>query len=185
MAYNLQTSIPISFQCGEDLSNNQFLFVRLGTDGLLHSCDQTSYALGILNNAPSPEVQGQYAGTVDLVGVSRLAVHGVYPVGTWLTPGVISDATGIGMSLADALSVNGQNNNNYIRAWSLQASTARYDVVAVQLLDLQGPASGSAGATGLQGSTGVQGLSITGSTGVQGLIGATGVQGTQGVTGVA
>jgi Collagen triple helix repeat (20 copies). len=189
MAYNLHTAIPVSFQPGEDLSNNQFQFVRLGTDGLLYHSDMTSYALGVLTDTPSSEAQGQYAGTVDIVGVTRLAVYGAYPIGTWLQP----DATGYGMSIADA-SAAGVYNNNYIRAWSLQAANNQYDVVSVQLLDLQGPASGSVGSQGPQGSQGVTGVQgqgstgLTGYTGVQGLQGNTGVQGRtgiQGTTGVA
>ena len=136
MAYNLQTSIPISFQTGEDLSNNQFQFVHLGPDGLLYGADATTYPLGVLTNQPSSAAQGQYAGTVDVVGVTRLAVYGVYPVGTWLVPGIDSTNKGLGMSLADASSTNGGvANNKYIRARVLQASTASYDVIAVQLVD--------------------------------------------------
>ena len=141
MAYNLQTSIPISFQTGEDLSNNQFMFVRLGSDGLLYHADSTTYALGVLTNQPSAAAQGQYAGTVDVVGVTRLCVDQAYPIGTWLVPGTDGTFTGIGMSVADASVVNSPA--SFIRARALQASTASYDIIAVKLVDSNPGADGT------------------------------------------
>ena len=135
MAYNLQTSIPISFQTGDDLSNSQFMFVRLGTDGLLYAADTTTSALGILTNQPSAAAQGQYAGTVDIVGVTRLCVQQAYPIGTWLVPGVDGTYRGIGMSVADASVLACYNPASFIRARALQASTASYDIIAVRLID--------------------------------------------------
>jgi hypothetical protein len=136
MAFNAQTSISLSYQPGTDLSQNQFQFVRLGSDNYLYPADSTTYPLGILANQPSAGAQGQFSGTVDMVGVSRLCVYGVYPVGTWLMAGSDGTTKGLGMSYTDASTTNsGTANNCYIRARALQSSTAAYDVISVQLVD--------------------------------------------------
>jgi len=150
MAYNLQTSISISQQTGEDLSNNQFQFVRLGTDSLLYAADATTYPLGVLTNQPSVGAQGQYAGTVDVVGVTRIAVYNAYPIGTWIVPGCDGTNKGLGMSMSDSSSVSsGVGNTKYIRGRLLQASTAAYDVVAMQLVDVNPGADTTTSPAGL------------------------------------
>lgn len=129
MAYNSQTSIPLSFQTGEDLSRDQYTFVKLNSSGLVVGSDKTSFSLGVLTNQPSSAIQGQYAATVDVVGVTKIVVGGVYPVGTFLVPGAMDGTKMLGMSVADASS-----NCKYIRAMTLQASTAYYDVVSCLLI---------------------------------------------------
>jgi len=130
MAYTSQTSLSMSWQAGADLSNNQFTFVSMDSTSQIQPCAKTSQALGVLANQPSAGVQGQYAATVDLAGVTRICVAGVYPVGTVLVPGTDGSIVGLGYSVADATS-----NFKYARAITLQASTAAYDVVAARLID--------------------------------------------------
>ena len=130
MSYNVQTGIALSFQTGADLSQAQGLFVKIGTDSLLTAADKTDYALGVLVNQPSVGVKGQYAGTVAILGVAPVCVGGVYPIGTFIVPGVLDSTHGIGLSVADATA-----NARYVRAVTLQASTAAYDVVSCRLID--------------------------------------------------
>ena len=203
MAYNQEQARTYSAQCGEDLSNNQYQFVKISTGELLYSCDDNQFALGILTDVPSLNAQGQYCGTVAVEGITRLAVGARYPIGTFLCPHTDGTANGYGYSVADAGS-----SEQYIRAFTLQASDAAYDVVAVKLIDphpdvysrgatgIQGPV-GLTGNTGIQGltglalgGTGIQGVTgfygqtgILGQTGIQGLVGNTGIQGLTGLYG--
>lgn len=130
MGYNGQSNVSMSWQTAEDLSANQFTFVTLDTTAQLKASRPTDFATGILSNAPSVGADSQYAGTVELVGVTRLAVGGVYAIGTVMVPGTDGTINGLGYSVADATS-----NYKYARAKLLEASTAAYDVVAVQLID--------------------------------------------------
>lgn len=134
MAYTTPTNIALSFPTAADLSNNQFQFVALNSSGALIACDQTTKSLGVLTNVPSPTAGGQYAGTVDLVGVTRIAVYSTYASGTVIVPGVDGTNVGVGMSAADA-----STTYNYARAMTLQTATKAYDVVPCLLL---GPQAG-------------------------------------------
>jgi len=130
MGYTSQTSISESWQAGEDLSANQFTFVTLDSTARVQASRITDVPTGVLTNVPSASAGGQYAATVDLVGVTRICVGGVYPIGTVLVPDTDGTIEGIGYSVADATS-----NYKYARAKTLQASTAAYDVVAAMLID--------------------------------------------------
>lgn len=207
MAYNQHQERTYTAQCGADLSQNQFQFVKIGTGELLLPCAVNETALGILTDVPSLNAQGQYCGTIAVDGITRLAVAAAYPIGTFIVPGT----DGFGYSVADAGS-----SEQYIRAYTLQASLNAYDVVPVKLIDphpdvysrgatgLMGP-SGSTGILGLQGVTGLYiqgvtgfygqtgimgltGLYIQGNTGIMGLtglaLGATGIQGETGIAGM-
>jgi hypothetical protein len=129
MAYNLSDTRTISFQTNSDLSESQFCFVVLDSTSRVGIATASTHALGILENAPSATAGGQYAATVSIDGVTRCAVGGAYPIGTWLVPGVSADGTGYGFSVADATS-----NYKYVRAVTLQTSTAAGDIVAVRLV---------------------------------------------------
>ena len=144
MAYNGQTSVTLSYQTAEDLSTAQFGFVKQDSTGRLVACDSTHYALGILENSPSPMVTdlagnvvpGQYAGTVAVEGVTRVCVGAAYAVGTWIVPGIVDGTTGIGLSLQDSTG-SAASSCGFIRALLLEASTAPYDVVACLLVPCQ------------------------------------------------
>jgi hypothetical protein len=138
MAYSTPTNISLSFPTNADLSNNQFQFVVLDQAGAVGPCDATHKPLGVLSNVPSSGALGQYAATVDLVGVTRIAVKGVYAAGSILCPGVDGTNVGVGMTAADA-SVVGGPSFNYARAMTLEASTKAYDIVSALLL---GPQAG-------------------------------------------
>ena len=138
MAYTTPTNISLSFPTNADLSNNQFQFVVLDQAGAVGPCDATHKPLGVLTNVPSAGALGQYAATVDLVGVTRIAVKDVYAAGTILCPGVDGTVVGLGMTAADA-SANGGASYAYARAMTLQASTKAYDIVPCLLL---GPLAG-------------------------------------------
>jgi hypothetical protein len=178
MAFNTQNFFSTSYQCGEDLSQCQFQFVNLGSNAQLYGGDKTSLALGILSDVPSIGPLGQFSGTVVTNGTTRICVGGVYPVGTYLVPYTDGVTKGIGYSPADAGAAL-----DFIRARTLQASTAAGDIVACELM--YNPFGDVAGMTGAQGITGVRG--ITGAmaiTGIQGLQGITGALGLQGITGL-
>lgn len=199
MGYNQHQERTYSAQCGADLSTNQFQFVKISTGEVLLPCAVNETALGILTDVPSLNAQGQYCGTVAIDGITRLAVAAAYPIGTYICPGT----DGFGYSVADAGS-----SEQYVRAYTLQASGAAYDVVPVKLLDprpdmasrgatglmgptgqtgilgIQGLTGLALGATGIAGMTGIQGnTGITGLTGIQGLVGDTGIQGYTGIDG--
>lgn len=139
MAYTTPTNISLSFPTNADLSNNQFQFVKIDQAGAIGPCDATSKPLGVLTNVPSPTAGGQYAGTVDLVGVTRIAVFGVYAAGSVLVAGQDGTNFGVGMTVADASSANPGTSYNYARAMTLQPSLKTYDVVPCLLL---GPQAG-------------------------------------------
>lgn len=139
MAYSTPTNISLSFQTNADLSNNQFFFVSMDQAGRIGTCDATTKALGVLTNVPSATAQGQYAGTVDLVGVTRVAVYGIYPANTILVPGVDGTNIGVGMTPVDASVVATGPSYNWARAITLQPSLKTYDVVPALLL---GPLAG-------------------------------------------
>jgi len=191
MAYQAQTSIDLSYQAGEDLSSNQWQFVyKNPVSNLVRACPTNQIPLGILSNVPTATIQGQYAATVAVVGVTRLCVGAAYPIDTYLVPGTDGTTLGLGYSVADAGS-----SSTYIRARMLEASSNAYDIVSVLLCDagfgtmgatgLPGPASGGAtGVQGLAGATGVGAQGQQGVTGLNGLNGVTGLNGLQGVTGI-
>jgi hypothetical protein len=181
MAYNTTSNFATSQQCGEDLSQNQFCFVKLGSDELLYAATNTDHALGILTDIPTAGALGQFSGTVAVSGLTRVAVGGVYPVGTFVVPYTDGTTAGLAYSVADAGS-----SNDVIRARLLQPSTAAGDIVACELLynpfgDVTGGVQGITGVQGIRGTTGVQGLT---GVGYQGLTGVRGLTGVQGITGL-
>lgn len=176
MAYDSQTSLNVAYQAGENLSNNQWQFVRRKVDGLIYSCDDKVSPLGILVNQPSPTSQGQYAATVAMVGVTRLAVGAAYPIDTYLVPHTDGTTKGLGYSVADSSS-----SAEFIRARMLEPSNGAYEVVSVLLVD---GALGLEGITGIVGPAGPAGATGMGAMGSQGVTGIHGIQGPQGVTGM-
>ena len=163
MAFNSTNTFTTSYQCGEDLSNNQFQFVTLGSDSQVYASRNTDMAAGVLIDIPSVGPDGQYAAAVATAGTARIAVIGAYPIGTFLVPYFDGTTYGLGASVSYAGS-----SDQYIRARTLQASTAAYDIVACELL--YNPFGDSAGAQGITGVQGIQG--ITGAPGVTGPNGA-------------
>jgi hypothetical protein len=160
MSFNTQNNFTISSQCGEDLSLNQFQFVTLAYDNTIYAARNTDIANGVLTDVPSLGPLGQYSGTVVTEGITRICVLNAYPIGTFLVPYFDGTTYGVGASVADAGS-----QDQYIRARTLQASTAAYDVVACELLyNPYGDAAGAQGLTGLTGLTGSKG--ITGANGI-------------------
>jgi len=143
MAYQLRT---ISFQTTDDLSGNQFQFVKLGTDGYIHPAGATDQALGILENQPSAPTNnvsgvtgpGQYACTVSVDGITRIAVDGAYPIGTAVVPN--SDGQGVASAVISSYA--------YTRAILMQQSYTGGDIVACRLV---GPYPIVAGETGFPG----------------------------------
>jgi hypothetical protein len=129
MSFNTQNNFSISSQCGEDLSLNQFQFVTLAYDNTIYAARNTDIANGVLTDVPSLGPLGQYSGTVVTEGITRICVLNAYPIGTFLVPYFDGTTYGVGASVADAGS-----QDQYIRARTLQASTAAYDVVACELL---------------------------------------------------
>lgn len=134
MAYSLSGNISASFPTGHDLSNSQYFFVAMDQTGSVGNCPAGTKAIGVLANQPSVGAAGQYAATVDLVGVTRICVAQVYAAGQVLVPGTDGTYVGIGMSAADASSTY-----NYARAITLVPSTKSLDIVPCLLL---GPQAG-------------------------------------------
>ena len=177
MAYQTTNSFTTSSQCGEDLSANQFQFVTLGSDGQIYAARNTDMSMGVLTDVPSIGPDGQYSATVATAGTTRICVINAYPIGTYLVPYYDGTTYGVGASVSDASS-----EDRYIRARTLQASSAAYEIVACELLyNPYGDAAGAQGLTGLNGVTGAPG--VTGSNGIQGITGLNGVTGAPGVTG--
>lgn len=131
MAWNLK-EYAFSAPTAEDLSANQYQFVRLNSSGKVIACDQTHYPDGILLNQPSTGTAAagsQYQASICYEGMTRLCVGGAYAVDTFLAPGVDGTNVGLGMTVTD-----GTSNRKFIRAQMKQASHAAYDIVTVQLL---------------------------------------------------
>ncbi len=187
MAFNISErtiALPIS----TDVSESQYLFVKIDANGAIQPCPKDNYALGILCNAPSPGVtigySSQIQASVVVDGCTRLTVDAAYDAGTFLCPATTSDFTGCGASVANASS-----SNQYIRAYTLQPSKAAGDIVNVKLIDPcpgTGGAQGASGYSGTPGAVGTSGYSGVGTSGYSGIgtSGYSGIEGQSGYSGV-
>ena len=131
MAWNLSQK-SFTAPSAVDLSQSQFCFVSLNSSGDASYCGNTTIPRGILLNQPSTgtfATNSQYQPSICYAGVTRLAVGGAYPIGTYFVPGTLDGTYGYGFAVADASSTQA-----CIRAWSTQASTAAYDIVTVQMI---------------------------------------------------
>ena len=146
MAYNLSDTRTISAQTSDDLSGNQFQFVKLGTDNLIHAAASGNQALGILENIPSAPTNnisgvtgpGQYACTVSVDGVTRIVVDGAYSIGQAITPG----SGGVGTAPTSDATMAAT------RAILMQQSYTGLDIVSCRLV---GPYPVGSGVTGYPG----------------------------------
>lgn len=76
------TVLDLPFEAGEDLSNDQYRFVVLGSDGKVRRPDSaTEIPLGILQNAPDASGKGA---TVRVEGTSKLQVNAAVDEGDYL-----------------------------------------------------------------------------------------------------
>lgn len=76
------TVLDLPFEAAEDLSNDQFRFVVLGSDGKVRRPDSaTEIPLGILQNAPDAAGKGA---TVRVEGTSKLQVNAAVDEGDYL-----------------------------------------------------------------------------------------------------
>lgn len=122
MAYQLNYQAN-SFRSSADLSTSGPVFVKLDSTGRVGlPGDATSMVEGILENQPLESM----VASVSYLGITKLTVDGVYPIGTFLQ----SDASGLGTQAFD-----GTNVSKYARAVQLQDSSASGDIVAVRLID--------------------------------------------------
>ncbi|MBN2188375.1 MAG: hypothetical protein JW699_02890 [Chitinispirillaceae bacterium] len=117
--------LDLSFPAGEDLTNDQYRFVVLASDGTVRRPDSaTEGCLGILQNAPA---SGE-AAAVRIHGVSKLQANDALGIGTFVCTeyvgaadaGKAADATG---SLA------------YARAVVIEASAAEDDLCSALLVN--------------------------------------------------
>lgn len=94
MAFEIR-GLDIAFDAGEDLSDAQYKFIALNSDGEATLSNATDYPIGILQNDP----ESGEAASVRVEGFSKLAmgstgINGVtgVAIGTWVS----SDANALG-----------------------------------------------------------------------------------------
>jgi hypothetical protein len=111
---------------GEDLSNDQYRFVILASDGTVRRPDsETEVAYGILQNAP---VAGEPA-NIMLIGVSKLHANAALGIGAFVMPEYVSATdAGKGKTSAGAPA--------YSRAVVTEASGAEDDLCSVFLTSI-------------------------------------------------
>jgi hypothetical protein len=142
MSFNL-VEYTLSFPANQDLNGYQYHFVTQDGTGVRAPSSKNEFTLGVLTNQPSTAIAGSTVTgiapygpippAVCIQGVTRLAMAGAYAAGSFIVPfysGTAAD-NGLGTTV-----INGDQTSNtkYIRAKTLQASTAKYDVVAVQMI---------------------------------------------------
>ena len=115
--------LDLSFPAAEDLTNDLYRFVVLGSTGVRRPDSETEIALGILQNAPAA---GQ-AAAVRLIGVSKLQMNAALAVnGIVLAEYVSAADAGKGKTAVAAPA--------YARGLVLEASSAEDDLASVLLL---------------------------------------------------
>ena len=115
--------LDLAFEAGEDLTEDQYKFVVLASDGTVRRPDsEAEVALGILQNAP----ESGNAAAVRILGVSKLEVNAALGIGTFIMPEYVSATdAGKGKTSAGAPA--------YTRAVVLEASSAEDDLASVLL----------------------------------------------------
>lgn len=115
--------LDLSFPAAEDLTNDQYRFVVLASDGTVRRPDsEAEVALGILQNAP----ESGEAAAVRILGASKLEVNAALGIGTFVMPEYVSDAdAGKGKTSSGAPA--------YTRAVVIEASSAEGDLASVLL----------------------------------------------------
>jgi hypothetical protein len=117
--------LDLSFPAGEDLSNDQYRFVVLASDGTVRRPDAaTEGCIGILQNTPG---SGE-AASVRVHGISKLQVNAALGIGTFVGPEYVS-AADAGKAL-DATSTLA-----YARAVVVEASAAEDDLCSALLVN--------------------------------------------------
>jgi hypothetical protein len=115
--------LVLSGPAAEDLSNDQYRWVVLGTTGYRRPDSETEVLAGILQNAPAA---GQ-AAAVMVLGVSKLQLNDALGIGSFVKTEYVSAAdAGKGKDAAAALA--------YARAIVLEASAAEDDLGSVLLI---------------------------------------------------
>lgn len=115
--------LTVSAQAAEDLTNDQYRFVILTSDGTVRRPDsEAEVAYGILQNAPA---EGE-AANIMVAGISKLQVNAALGIGTFVMPEYVGAAdAGKGKTSAGAPA--------YTRGLVLEASEAEDDLCTVLL----------------------------------------------------
>lgn len=115
--------LDLAFPAAEDLTDDQYRFVVLASDGTVRRPDsEAEVALGILQNAPD---SGE-AAAVRILGVSKLEVNAALGIGTFVMQEYVS-ATDAGKGKTSA------GSPSYTRAVVIEASSAEDDLASVLL----------------------------------------------------
>ena len=115
--------LDLGYVAAEDLTNDQYRFVVLGSTGVRRPDSETEIALGILQNAPAINE----AAAVRVIGVSKLQMNDALAVnGTVMAEYVSAADAGKGKTAAAAPA--------YARGLVLEASGAEDDLASVLLL---------------------------------------------------
>lgn len=115
--------LNVSHPAGEDLSNDQYRWVVLASDGTVRRPDsEAEVAYGILQNAPAAGA----AANIMIAGISKMQANAALGIGTFVMPEYVSAAdAGKGKTSAGAPA--------YTRAVVLEASDAEDDLCSVLL----------------------------------------------------
>lgn len=117
--------LDLSFPAGEDLSNDQYRFVVLASDGTVRRPDAaTEGCIGILQNAPAA---GE-AAAVRIHGISKMQANAALGIGTFVQTEYVSAADA--GKAADATSTLA-----YARAVVVEAAAAEDDLCSVLLVN--------------------------------------------------
>ncbi len=124
--------LRLSFEAAEDLSSYQYHFVTLNSSGQIKLLDTANdVAIGILQDEPT---SGQ-AGSVMIIGKSKVVANAALTVLTWVMPEFVS-VTDCGKA-QDA-----GTNWAAARALVLEAASAEDDLASVYLTDPNPPGTG-------------------------------------------
>lgn len=115
--------LDLSFPAAEDLSNDQYKWIVLGTSGVRRPDSETEVVLGILQNAPAINE----AAAVRVIGQSKLEMNAALGIGSFVKAEYVDAAdAGKGKDAAAALA--------YARAIVIEASEAEDDLASVLLI---------------------------------------------------
>lgn len=116
--------LKLSFAAAEDLSDDQYRFVVLGSGGTVRRPDSASEVpLGIIQNAP----ESGEAAEVMILGQSKVVANAVLAIGTFVAPEYV-DAADAGKALAATATYA------CARGVIVEASAAEDDLASVLLL---------------------------------------------------
>jgi len=118
--------LDITFKAAEDLSDYQYHFVKLDSDGKVEHCTaSTDVIIGILMNAPDAEDE---AAQVRVLGTGKLVMSGTCDEGNFITASDQEASYSEGLATTTAKDVVG--------GIALENATAANDIIEVLIVHL-------------------------------------------------